>query len=121
MPVQVLFWGPPTILSAIITQTVSREPSFMVTTPSIDAMTLLQAIEACEPDVIVTTIQSREVERACGEFLSAHDRGAVLTVLNDGRTGTLSGSGAEPMPLKEVSVDSLVEAIHQAVGGGGQA
>ncbi len=118
MPVQVLIWGPSAILSTIITQTVSREPDFMVTTPNINAMTLLQAIEACGPDVIVTTIQSREVEGTCREFLSGRDLGAVLTVTDDGRKATLSSSGADPTPLQEVSVESLVEAIRQVVGGG---
>lgn len=118
MPVQVLFWGPPTILSAIITQTVSREPGFMVTTLNINAMTLREAIETCAPDVIVTTIQSREVEGAFRDFLSARDLRAVLTVTGDGRTATLSSSGADPTPLKEVSIESLVETIHKVVGGG---
>ena len=118
MPVQVLIWGPPAILSAIITQTVSREPGFMVTTLNINAMTLSEAIEACGPDVIVTTIQSQEVEGACREFLSGRDLGAVLTVTDDGRMATLSSTGADPTPLKEVSIESLVEAIREVVGGG---
>ena len=118
MPVQVLFWGPQSFLSAIITETVSRDPAgFTVTAPDVQAMSLKDAISAVQPDIIIiTTMECREVTAACREFLAACEHGAVLSVMNDGRTGLLARSGAEPRPLDDVSIDSLVAAIRGIVG-----
>ena len=113
--IRVLVWGPSGLLRDLIERLLTREPDFEVFTAGAADEDLLLIIEANRPHVIAVTAEDRQSIIACSEFLMGEDGGAVLSVVDDGRTLHIWQSPSERKVLEDLSPDQLVATVRAAV------
>jgi hypothetical protein len=115
MPVltRVLIWGVPELLYGILSRECSREPDLRVIAPRKFGLTLLEAVEADLPDVVIVGESANALEQACEHILRAFPQLRVITLRNDGREAYLCRLTLKQTLLGELSLPSLVTAIRQ--------
>ncbi len=112
---RVLLWDMPTMMHDIILQLLMRESGFQVAAPADKTSTLLDASKKYRPDVIVTSFGEGGANTAYTDLLLECPRVKVLDIRSDGRNGYLYQLRPERKRLGEVSPESLVTAIREAV------
>lgn len=112
---RVLLWDMSTMMHDIILQLLTRESDFQVATPTDKTSTLLDASKKYMPDIIVTSLGEDGANTTYTDLLLECPRVKVLDVRSDGRKGYLYELRPERKLLGEVSPESLVTAIREAV------
>lgn len=112
---RVLLWDMPTMMHDIILQLLVRESDFQIAAPADKTSTLLDASKKYKPDIVVTSFGQDGAHIICRDLLLECPRLKVLDVRSDGRKGYLYELRAERKRLGEVSPESLVTTIREAV------
>ncbi len=112
---RVLLWDMPTMMHDIILQLLMKESDFQVAAPTDKSSTLLDASKKYRPDIVVTSCGEDEANTTYRDLLLECPRLKVLDVRSDGRKGYLYELRPERKQLGELSPESLVTAIREAV------
>ncbi|MFO1434138.1 MAG: hypothetical protein U1F76_29315 [Candidatus Competibacteraceae bacterium] len=116
MLTRVLVWGIPELLCGIITSVCSREIDLEVIRPMDEGMSLVDAVKATLPDVIVTDQGDNATAAACDQVLWTYPHLRVIGLQKDGREAYLYRLTLEQMALGELSPEKLVVAIRRGDG-----
>ena len=77
-------------------------------------LTLLEAVEADLPDVIIIGERDSAWKETCSQVLRAYPCVRVISLKNDGREAYMCRLTLEQTPLGELSPENLVTAIRQS-------
>lgn len=116
MLTRVLVWGMPELLYGIITSVCSRETDLELIGPTDKGMSLVDAVEATRPDVMITDLGDTATAAACNQVLWTYPHLRVIGLKKDGREAYLYRLTLEQTPLGEVSPENLVTAIRRGDG-----
>ena len=111
MLTRVLVWAIPELLHGIITSVCSCEPDLELVEPMDEGMSLMDAVEAATPDVIITDQGDNAMAAVCGQVLWAYPHLRVIGLKKDGREAYLYRLALEQTVLGELSPENLVIAI----------
>lgn len=117
--IRVLLAEMPRMLHDIVTDIVSSQPDMLVAGPPASRDDLARAVRHSSADVVIAGQRGATEPNGYGELLVAFPRLKVLSIAGDGRRTSLHEMRPCTVPLGEVSVDELVEAIRAAVHGEG--
>lgn len=101
----------PQLLQDIIVAVIARDAELELVARLDGPGTLLETAERSDADVVVTTLESPELDEVPA-LLHARPRMRVLAVATDGARGTLFALAPMAFPLGELSPDVLREAMH---------
>ena len=115
MAIRVLIWDVSQLLTEIMTLICSHEPDVEVMAPK-GKLTLLEAVKADRPDVIIIGEGDSPWKETCGQVLRAYPDLRVISLKNDGREAYLCRLALEQTWLGELSPENLVTVMRHSLG-----